>query len=68
VRIKTISSQKQRATALAYLTGAKRLDASNNIHAFAHIAKDRMLSIEPTSGSSADEELRSVRVGTSIGH
>lgn len=44
------------------------LDRLHHIHAFHHLTKDHVLAVQPWSLNSAEEELRSVGVGASIGH
>eukprot|EP00331_Platyophrya_macrostoma_P012537 CAMPEP_0176432520 /NCGR_PEP_ID=MMETSP0127-20121128/15443_1 /TAXON_ID=938130 /ORGANISM="Platyophrya macrostoma, Strain WH" /LENGTH=190 /DNA_ID=CAMNT_0017814707 /DNA_START=85 /DNA_END=655 /DNA_ORIENTATION=- len=44
------------------------LDALDHVHALQHLAEHDVLAVQPVSGSNADEELRAVRVGASVGH
>mmetsp|Transcript_92567 Transcript_92567/g.215086 ORF Transcript_92567/g.215086 Transcript_92567/m.215086 type:complete len:315 (+) Transcript_92567:573-1517(+) len=44
------------------------LDILHHVHALQDTAKDRVLVVEPRTRNGGDEELRSVRVGPSIGH
>lgn len=47
---------------------SERLDLLHDIHALNDCAKDDVLVIKPSGLDSGDEELRSVGVGTSVGH
>ena len=47
---------------------ADSLNLLHNIHAVSHSAKHHMLAIQPLSLHRAKEELRSIRVGSSVGH
>ena len=44
------------------------LNSLHNIHALGHLAEDNVLAVEPSSLDSAEEELRSIGVGSSVGH
>jgi len=44
------------------------LDGLNNIHAFDDFAKHNVPPVEPRCDNGRDEELRTVRVGTGVGH
>ena len=47
---------------------AHGLDCLDNVHALDNLSEYDVLSIQPRAGNSANEELGSVGVGTSIGH
>jgi hypothetical protein len=47
---------------------ADRLHFTDDIHALEHTTKHNVLAVEPSGGSSGDEELRTVGVGAGIGH
>jgi len=53
---------------LVIVIGGRTLDFLNDIQPFDHLAKDHMLAIKMGSLHGADEELRAVRVGSSIRH
>lgn len=48
--------------------GTVALNLLDDIHALNNRAEDSVLAIEPSSLDSADEELGSVGVGSSVGH
>ncbi|CAD2217232.1 hypothetical protein AGDE_04641 [Angomonas deanei] len=59
------------------MTGLGRLVTSIRLHALhllddvvplEHLAEDDVLAVEPVGGGGADEELRTVGVGTGVGH
>ena len=60
-------SNHHRLGSLARL-GAHGLNLLHDIHALSHGAKDHMLTIQPLSLHSAQEELRAIGVRTSVGH
>ena len=48
--------------------GAKALDLLDNVHALDDLAEHDVLAIQPLGLGSAEEELASVGVGSSVGH
>ena len=50
------------------ISRADLFHGSHDIHAISDLAKDHVLSIQPSSLLGADEELRPVGVGSSVGH
>lgn len=50
------------------VVGTQRLDLLDNVHTLNDLTEDNMLSVQPGGDNSGNEELRTVGVGTSIGH
>lgn len=48
--------------------GSNPFDLLDGVHTFNNLAKHHVLSIQPWTWHSGDEELRPIGVGTSIGH
>ena len=61
VRNHNLASGASRVTAI-------RFNLTDNFHTFNNLAKDNVLAIQPRGLGGADEELRAVGVGTSVGH
>lgn len=49
-------------------SGAEGFDLSDDVHAFNNLSEDNVVTIEPRRLNSADEELGSVGVGSSVSH
>ena len=48
--------------------GSDGFDLVNNVHTINDLSKDSVLSVQPWGIGGADEELRSVGVGSGVGH
>ena len=47
---------------------SQHLQTLQNVHALLHLPEHDVVAVQPGAGTGRDEELRTVRVGTAVGH